>query len=133
MKCRAIIIITLLLLANFGFGQTRSDYINTADLYEGRADIVAGVRIAMQPGFHAVPGSMVHAYISEEAPPSNVYHPSTGDLNEIGDNPTNTKNYIKTTTLHDIVQDESDISKMARTVEIEYLDFFGQPEMTILV
>ncbi len=131
----AIIACALLFaLSSFGLAQTGNDYVSTSELYEGRADIVAGVRVALQPGFHATAGSMVHAFINtDDVPPSNGYTPVGGDLVTVGDNPSSNRNYIKTTFLRGATTAESQIEQAARTVEVEYLNGFGDPVMTVLV
>ena len=132
-----IAIITCVLLfaaSSIGLAQTGNDYVSTSELYEGRADIVAGVRVALEPGFHATDGSMVHAFIgTDNVPPSNGYTPVGGDLVTVGDNPSSNRNYIKTTFLRGATTAESQIEQTARTVEVEYLNAFGNPEMTVLV
>ena len=132
-----IAIITCVLLfaaSSIGLAQTGNDYVSTSELYEGRADIVAGVRIALETGFHATAGSMVHAFIgTDNVPPSNGYTPLGGDLVTVGDTPSSNRNYIKTTFLRGATTAESQIGQTARTVEVEYLNAFGNPEMTVLV
>lgn len=125
--------VLLFALSSIGLAQTGNDYVNTSELYEGRADIVASVRIALEPGFHATTGSMVHAFIGTNLPPSNGYNPVSGDLVSIGDNPSSNRNYIKTTYLRGTTTEESMIEQTARMVEIEYLDAYGNSEMTVLV
>ena len=131
----AIIACALLFASSsIGLAQTGNDYVSTSELYEGRADIVAGVRIALETGFHATDGSMVHAFIgTDNVPPSNGYTPVGGDLVTVGDNPSSNRNYIKTTFLRGATTAESQIEQTARTVEVEYLNAFGNPEMTVLV
>ena len=116
------------------YGQSVPDTVRSDDVYEGRSDIVAGIRIVLESGFHAREGSMVRAFIDPTAaPPSNGYHPVTGGLVEVGELPSQDRNYIKTTTMRGASDTEDSIAQTARTVEIEYLDGFGNPEMTVLV
>ncbi len=120
--------------STMAIAQTGNDYVNTAELYEGHADIVAGMRIALEPGFHATTGSMVHVYIgTDNLPPSNEYFPESGNLVNIEDNPSANRNFIKTTYLREATSQESQIITKQKLVEIDYLNAFGNLEMTILV
>lgn len=139
MKHRKNIIATIACMLLFTastmvIAQTGNDYVNTAELYEGRADIVAGVRIALEPGFHATTGSMVHIYIgTDNLPPSNEYNPESGNLVNIEENPSVNRNFIKTTYLREPTALESQIIKKQKIVEIDYLNAFGNLDMTVLV
>lgn len=133
-KIISIVLFLLTCLTIHVEGQTRIENINTSEIYEGIADIVASYRIVMEPGFRATQGSIVHAYIGtdENLPPSNTYQPAEGNLVDINDNPTNW-NYIKTTTLREPITDEAQIDRSERMVEIEYFNKMGEHEVALLV
>lgn len=108
--------------------------VTSSEIYEGRADIVARQCVILEPGFHAKRGSMIHAFIDDvSVPPNNDYHPTTGGIDTINAIPNTDKNYIMTTTMREATSDEGLIDQTARMVEIEYLNDFGEPEMTVLV
>ncbi len=107
--------------------------VETDDVYEGRVDVTAGVRVTMKPGFHAVRGCSFHAYIDATPPPSNGYSPETGGITSMGEIPGTTMNYIKTTSMMSATNTEEGIQGAERMVDVEYLNGLGNPVYSVAV
>ena len=127
-----IIFILAILLAGMGaFAQTD---LTSSEVYTGKAEISASNSIRLLPGFRAVAGSDVRAYISPAAASyvPIAYNPATGGLITTG-SPNAANNYIRTYTMRDPVTSESSITGSARVETISYFDGLGRPVQTVTV
>lgn len=129
-----ILLLLFISAVSHSFGQIGQDTVTNDDTFEGRADIMAKICVALKPGFHALPGSVVHVFVDEDSiTPSNGYHPMTGNISDFNILPNYNKNHIVTTTMREATINAALIPQCEKTVEVNYLNDFGDLEMSVLV
>lgn len=130
-----LITITLAFLLAGSMGTLAQVDLTTADVYASKAEITASNSIRLLPGFRAVAGSNVRAYISPAAASyqPTVYNPATGGTITAG-SPNASNNYIRTYTMRGPVQgDGSNVASYARVETIAYFDGLGRPVQAVTV
>ena len=125
-------VLILLLLFDPIPANAQPDYVTSADVYTGRAEIGARQRVTLQKGFRAFRGCRVRVYTDANlALPQHNYQPAAGNT-LVNATPNSNKNYIKTTTLRMPTTNASQISQTHHTQVIEYFDGLGRPLQTVV-
>lgn len=112
---------------------TAQTHVSNQDVYTGQTDITASTQVKLLPGFRAVAGSKVHAYIDAGAnyTSNNYTIPAPGTMNTF--TPTSGNNYVWTTVLRGATNTEAGISSQLRTESVQYVDGLGRPLQSIIV
>jgi len=126
------ITIALLIIA-FSANVIAQNYVENAEVYTGKADVTAAVRVTLKNGFRAVAGSDVHVYIDPSSSYTAInYNPSSGGAPG-NVSPSSSKNYTRTTVMREAISSVSGINLKRRTESVAYFDGLGRPVQNIAV